>query len=121
MLEHARKKREHEESQRREKEFDREYYNEIFKTEKIWQVKLLRQRLNRIFYFLAKKHKINKFYLYTCPYNSRYDDLFHDEEIATDKNIEELFSVPFEVVIDWSKNFNDTVLNRHQEWVDGIL
>ncbi len=130
-LEHARKKREHEESQRREKEFDREYYNDIFKTDKIWQVKLLRQRLNRIFYFLAKKHKINKFYLYTCPHNSRYDDLFHDEEIATDKNIEELFSVPFEVVIDWSKNLNDTVLNRHQEWVtvlnrhqewvDGIL
>ena len=120
-LEHARKKREHEESQQREKEFDREYYNEIFKTDKIWQVKLLRQRLNRIFYFLAKKNKINKFYLYTCPHNSRYDDLFHDEELATDKNIEKLFSVPFEVFIDWSKNFNDTELNRHQEWVDGIL
>ena len=121
MQEHARKKLEHEESQKREKEFDREYYNEIFKTDKIWQVKLLRQRLNRIFYFLAKKHKINQFYLYTCPHNSRYDDLFRDEEIAIDKNIEELFSIPFEVVIDWRHKFNDTELNLHQEWVDGIL
>lgn len=119
MREHARKKLEHEESQRREKEFDREYYNEIFKTDKIWQVKLLRQRLNRIFYFLAKKNKINKFYLYTCPH-SRYDDLFHDEEIATEKNIEELFSVRG-VVIDWGQKFNDTELNKHQEWVDGIF
>jgi len=117
---YARKKREHEESQKREKEFDREYYNEIFKTEMIWQVKLLRQRLNRIFYFLAKKHKINRFYLYTCL-SSKYDDLFHDDEIATDDKIKELFSDPFQVDIDWGRKFNDTELNRHQEWVDGIL
>jgi hypothetical protein len=116
------KRREHKESQEREKEFDREYYNEIFKTEKIWHIKLLRQRLNRIFYFLAKTHNIKVFYLYTCPRSSKYYQSFnYQDEIATDENIKELFSVSFQVEIDWEKRFNDTDLNTHQRWVDGII
>lgn len=114
------RRREHEELQRRENEFDREYYNEIFKTEKIWHIKLLRQRLNRIFYFLAKKHKIKDFYLYTCPPRSKYNDPFYDDEKATPEKIKELFSISFIVNIDWGRDFNDTDLNTHQRWVDGI-
>ena len=97
---------------------------DVLSTEFIWQVKLLRQQLNRIFYFLAKKHNIKEFYLYTSPLSSKLFGLNYDGVIATEKDIQELFSVPFMVKINWDKigaeNWS-VIWEKHQRWVDGII
>jgi hypothetical protein len=97
---------------------------DVLSTEFIWQVKLLRQQFNRIFYFLAKKHNITEFYLYTCPRNSKLFGLNYDGVIATEKEIHELFSQPFMVKINWkiigAENWS-VIWEKHQRWVDGIL
>jgi hypothetical protein len=97
---------------------------DVLSTEFIWQVKLLRQQFNRIFYFLAKKHNITEFYLYTCPRNSKLFGLNYDGVIANEKEIQELFSQPFMVKINWkiigAENWS-VIWEKHQRWVDGIL
>ena len=40
---------------------------ELFKTSTIMYASLLRQRINRIFFFLAKAYNVNKFYTYERP------------------------------------------------------
>jgi len=93
------------------------FFQEIFAMKYIWQVKLLRQRLNRIFYFLAKKHNISNFYLYTS--NFTYD-LQHDHLNINNYYLDELFSIPIKVRIEWGK-INENDWEKHQRWVDGIF
>jgi hypothetical protein len=100
----------------------KEVIDDIFNTEFIWHVKLLRQRLNRIFYFLAKKHNIKKFYLYTSRRDSKYYQPTYDYDIATENGKNQLF-FPFMVNIDWenigAENWS-VIWKKHQNWVDGI-
>ena len=97
--------------------------DDLFNTKFIWHVKLLRQRLNRIFYFLAKKHNITEFYLYTSPRSSKYYQPTYDDKIASEKDIFELFSLPTRVQINWktisAENWSH-ILEKHQNLVDGI-
>ena len=95
--------------------------NDIFNTKFIWHVKLLRQRLIRIFYFLAKHHKIQKFYLYrSSSDSSNFPDQTHFYKTATYEDIKKLFSDPVEMSIDWKKIGAET-WELHQNWVDGII
>ena len=96
---------------------------EVFKIEKIWHIKLLRQRLNRIFYFLAKKYNVKIFYLYAIPsqeykYFQQIFDFDYNETQYTD--MMSFFSEPFRVNIDWD-NFNSQSLRVHQDYIDGII
>ena len=106
------------------KEELKEVTNDIFGIKFIWQSKLLRQRLNRIFYFLAKKHNIKEFYLYTSHRSSKYYQPTYDNNIATDQHILEVFSLPFKVKIDWDRigaeNWS-VIWELHQKYVDGII
>lgn len=106
------------------KEELKEVTNDIFGIKFIWQIKLLRQRLNRIFYFLAKKHNIKEFYLYTSHRSSKYYQPTYDNNVATDQHILELFSLPFKVKIDWDRigaeNWS-VIWELHQKYVDGII
>lgn len=94
--------------------------NDIFNIKFIWHIKLLRQRLNRIFYFLAKKHNITGFYLYTSPESSKFFQPTYDYKPVTINDIHELFSFPFKVSINWLRT-GPEVWDIHQRWVDGII
>jgi len=113
-----RKTREYKKKKRDEyKKEGKYFFQDIFAMKYIWQVKLLRQRLNRIFYFLAKKHNILNFYLYTS--NFTYD-LQHDHLNINNYYLDNLFSVPIKVKIEWGK-INEHDWEKHQRWVDGIF
>jgi len=117
-----RKNREYKKKKRDEyKKEGKYFFQDIFAMKYIWQVKLLRQRLNRIFYFLAKKHNIIYFYLYTS--NFTYD-LQHDhlniDHLNSYQCLDNLFSVPIKVKIEWGK-INEHDWEKHQRWVDGIF
>jgi hypothetical protein len=62
---------------------------ELFKISTIMYASLLRQRINRIFFFLAKKYNVKKFYTYERP-NNVVVNLPNDE-----------FSNPVSHTIDW--------------------
>jgi hypothetical protein len=62
---------------------------ELFKISTIMYASLLRQRINRIFFFLAKKYNVKKFYTYERP-NDVVVNLPNDE-----------FSNPVSHTIDW--------------------
>jgi hypothetical protein len=94
------------------------FFHDIFTTTYIWQIKLLRQRLNRIFYFLAKKHNIQDFYLYTSPRDYKYSQPKFDHELVSEQYILALFSISVKVKIDWSK-VGENSWEKHQRWVDG--
>jgi hypothetical protein len=101
----------------------KEVKKEVFKIEQIWHVKLLRQRLNRIFYFLAKSYNVKVFYLYAIPfsehrsfqqiYNFNYKDTSYQEMIS-------FFSIQRQVNINWDK-FELVKLRIHQNYIDGII
>jgi hypothetical protein len=94
--------------------------NDIFNTKFIWHVKLLRQRLNRIFYFLAKQHNIKSFYLYSSLDIDNNSIQPVNNKPATDKDIIQLFSAPLKVSINWEM-INSETLDLHQKWIDGII
>lgn len=98
----------------------RRFFQDIFTTKYIWQIKLLRQRLNRIFYFLAKKHNIQDFYLYTSPRDYKYSQPNFDDHLVSEQYVLALFSISVKVKIDWSK-VGANSWGKHQRWVDGIF
>jgi hypothetical protein len=102
--------------------FWKEVKREVFKTKEIWHIKLLRQRLNRIFYFLAKKNKVNTFYLYAIPSQETFQfQQIHnfDYNYSKKSDIYFFFSEPFKVDINWD-NFSSEKLSVHQGYIDGI-
>jgi len=102
--------------------FWKEVKREVFKTKEIWHIKLLRQRLNRIFYFLAKKNKVNTFYLYAIPSQEtfQFQQIHNFDYYKSEKSdIYFFFSEPFKVDINWD-NFSSEKLSVHQGYIDGI-
>lgn len=101
----------------------KEVKKEVFKIEQIWHIKLLRQRLNRIFYFLAKSYNVQVFYLYAIPfsenrsfqqiYNFNYNDVQYADMMS-------FFSIQRQVNINWDK-FKLERLRVHQGYIDGII
>ena len=116
---------------------------EVLKTKTFFHIKLLRQRLNRIFYCLAKKYNVKEFYLYArkIPDKITFEQIINDlraKHPNRDQNdinkraifdydciISKLsdiiyeFSTPFKIYIDWD-NLNSFSLRDHQKYVDGI-
>ena len=101
----------------------KEVIKEVFKIEQTWHIQLLRQRLNRIFYFLAKSYKVKTFYIYVIPlkeyssfqkmYNFSYNDI-------QNVDITSFFSTPRQVHINWDK-FKLEKLRVHQNYIDGTI
>jgi hypothetical protein len=88
-----------------------EVIKEVFKTDELWHIKLLRQRLNRIFYFLAKTYNVQTFYLYAIPFNEKFGKINY--------RFKSYFEKPYEVTINWG-NFDHESLKRQQYYVDGM-
>ena len=117
---------------------------EVFNTKKIWHIILLRQRLNRIFYFLAKHNNKKVFYLYAdvAPRSDVYSEIVADErkkdKTLTDKDIQDIayqkyisrksededitheFSKPSKLTIDWG-NIDESKIAQHKKYIDGFL
>ena len=100
-----------------------EVVKEVFKIKQIWHVELLRQRLNRIFYFLAKSYNVTQFYLYAIPpseYRS-FQQFYNFANKATSyPDMMSFFSTPHQVNINWDK-FKLEKLKEHQSYIDGII
>jgi hypothetical protein len=88
-----------------------EVIKEVFKIDEFWHVKLLRQRLNRIFYFLAKTYNVKTFYLYSIPFKEKFGKF--------DYRFKSYFEKPYEVTINW-RDFDHESLKRQQYYVDGM-
>lgn len=100
-----------------------EVVKEVFKIKQIWHVELLRQRLNRIFYFLAKSYNVTQFYLYAIPpseYRS-FQQFYNFANKATSyPDMMSFFSTPHQVNISWNR-FELKKLKEHQDYIDGKI
>jgi len=129
-----------------DKNFWKKVVEEVFNTKTFFHIKLLRQRLNRIFYFLAKKYDINEFYLYTrvTPKNIIFQQIINELRLTYPNwdlneikkqalfdydrrlsdnyytDIQYEFSAPSKIYVDWN-NLNSFSLRDHQNYVDGII
>ena len=101
----------------------KEVKKEVFKIEQIWHVKLLRQRLNRIFYFLAKSYNVKVFYLYAIPFSEHnsFQQIYNfNYKVPSYHEMMSFFSIQRQININWDK-FKLEKLRIHQGYIDGII